>query len=376
MLLKSMTLKAKTVLVTGGTGSIGGRLVEKLFLEQQANVRVLVRNFSHASRIARFPIEMVGGDITQEASVDAAVRGCEVVFHCAYDFGKSQEQQERVGVVGTENVVKAVLKHKVGRLVHISSISVYEPTADGDLDEMAPKELSGWTYADTKLSAEELVLDYCYHHGLPVAVVQPTIVYGPFVRSWTIGPVRQLTSGRVILVDNGSGYCNAVYIDDVIDAMILAATKEQAVGETFLISGAEPISWQTFFSAYEKVLDLKTIISMTAEKVEKMLRRQESTVYQALSLMWDPNRLLRMPLSLMVYQVARNLVPQMPWQTIKRRMLPQPVYMPNRQKLALYRSRTHVRIDKARRLLGYEPVFDFERGMALTARFIRWANLV
>ncbi len=85
-----MKLSGKQVLVTGATGFIGGRLVEKLVLEQHANVRVLVRDFSHASRIARFDLEMMRGDITDSSAVTEATKGCEVIFHCAYGFKGSQ----------------------------------------------------------------------------------------------------------------------------------------------------------------------------------------------------------------------------------------------------------------------------------------------
>ena len=99
-----MTLDGKKVLVTGGTGFIGSRLVEKLVLEHQARVRVLVRNFVNAPRIARFPIEMVPGDLSDPVSVQKAVQNCDVVFHCAYDFAGNTEEQKRVGVEAHERL--------------------------------------------------------------------------------------------------------------------------------------------------------------------------------------------------------------------------------------------------------------------------------
>ncbi|MGI9287253.1 MAG: NAD-dependent epimerase/dehydratase family protein, partial [Pseudomonadales bacterium] len=76
-----MTFARKTILVTGATGFIGGRLVERLVLEEGANVRALVRNFSSASRIARFPVAMIRGDLTEADKVREAMQGCDVVFH-------------------------------------------------------------------------------------------------------------------------------------------------------------------------------------------------------------------------------------------------------------------------------------------------------
>lgn len=391
-----MRLAGRKVLVTGGTGFIGGRLVEKLVLEQQAHVRVLVRNFSHASRIARFPLEMVGGDITAVTSVDAAVNGCDVVFHCARGSSGSAEYRRQVTVGGTESIAQAALRHGVKQLVHVSTVSVYEPTADGDLDETAPKQPSGWAYADSKLAAEQLVLDYHRRHGLSVAVVQPTIVYGPFAGPWTLGPVKQLSSGQVALINDGTGCCNAVYIDDVVDGMILAAVNEQAVGETFLLSYAEPITWRDFFGAYERILGVTATVSMTVHEVEQALRRQEwgqSTFRQALFLLRDPRvraRMMQLPAVRRMYEFTRRLMPERLWRSMRSNVLGEgqtsngkngtmgekPLHVPDRTRLALYRSRTRVRIDKARRLLGYEPRFSFEKGMHLTEQWLRFSRLV
>ena len=87
-------LSGKRALVTGGTGFIGGRLVERL-LREGADVRVLVRNFMKAPRLARHSVEMVAGDASVQADVERAVAGCDVVFHCAYGNSGSEEDQRR-----------------------------------------------------------------------------------------------------------------------------------------------------------------------------------------------------------------------------------------------------------------------------------------
>ena len=78
-----MDLTGKKIFITGATGFIGGRLAERLVLEHGLQVRALVRNFARASRLARIPVEMVGGDVLDFNSFGQAIRGCEVVFHCA-----------------------------------------------------------------------------------------------------------------------------------------------------------------------------------------------------------------------------------------------------------------------------------------------------
>lgn len=355
------SLKNKVVLVTGATGSIGGRLVEKLVLAHQAEVRVLARNLANLSRVSRLPVSIHHGEITDFTAVDKAVEGCDVVFHCAYAFGASAAEQERVALDGSRNVARAVLRHKIKSLVYVSTVSVYEPMQDGNLDETASKVQSGWTYADIKKNAEKIMLEFHTRHRLPIVVVQPSIIYGPFVKGWTQGPLNQLKSGTVILPDEGSGLCNAVYIDDVVDALILAATNAKAISETFLISAAEPVTWYEFYHAYEVMLGINAIQFMSTRQIEAQHNRE---------------KYLRNPIA----NAGRWLIAQSPFDRGPRRSRPsgnsasEREFIPNLQRLTLFRSMTHVRIDKARKILGYKPRFDLKTGMDFTAKYVAWAN--
>ncbi len=373
-------LKDKVVLVTGATGSIGGRLVEKLVIEHQAQVRVLVHNLSNLSKVSRLPVSVYQGDVTDFAAVDRAVQGCDFVFHCAYAFGTPPAEQERVAVDGSRNIAQAVLRHKVRSLVYVSSISVYEPMDDGDLDETALKQSSGWKYPDTKKKAEEVMLELHSRHGLPVAIVQPTIVYGPFVKSWTQGPLNQLKSGTVILPDEGAGLCNAVYIDDVADSLILAATNPKAIGETFLISGLEPVTWREFYRAYEDMLGITATRYMSAPEIQARYNRLSNRLRRSITgtLKWlikkSPASVIgagyrlkeRSPLVARILQ--RYGVTGSGDSGRPREFIPDP------QRLALFRSKARVRIDKAQEILDYKPRFDLRSGMKHTGGYVQWVN--
>ena len=168
-----------TVLVTGATGFIGGRLAERLVVEHGARVRALVRNFGRAARLARYPIELVHGDLKSAESVERAVAGCDYVFHCAYGSDGEDDSRRVVNAQGTSHVLEAALQHRCKRVVHTSTVTVYGNTPDGPLDETAPRRKTGFAYGDSKIEAEEAALRYVTR-GLSVAVVQPTVVYGPF----------------------------------------------------------------------------------------------------------------------------------------------------------------------------------------------------
>ena len=159
-------MRGRKALVTGATGFIGGRLCEKLILSHGAEVRALVRNFANASRVARLDAELQAGDVSDARAVDEAVRGCDTVFHCAHDWHDPERN-----VTAVRLLADACRRHAVRRLVHVSSISVYEPLPDGDVDESTRAEPSGFGYADNKLETERIALRLGAESGLPVTVV-------------------------------------------------------------------------------------------------------------------------------------------------------------------------------------------------------------
>ena len=132
-------LSGKRVLVTGGTGFVGGRLVEKLVRECHAEVRVLVRNFAKALHVARYPVEMAYGDVTHPVEVSRAVEGCEIIFHCAYGNSGNEEARRAVNIQGTGNVLEAALRQNVKRIIHLSTVAVYGwDNSAGELTEDSP----------------------------------------------------------------------------------------------------------------------------------------------------------------------------------------------------------------------------------------------
>ena len=360
------SIRNKRILVTGATGFLGGRLVERLVLEFNAKVKVLVRNFSRVPRIARFPIEMINGEIDDNNAIEHAVKGCEIVFHCAHDFSNPQKN-----IIGAKLLAEACLRHKVNRLIYVSSFSVYEPLQDGDLYEFSPMFPCDWEYANNKRHVEQELLRYFREKGLPVVILQPTIIYGPFSKVWTDGIVSLLRTGRVVLPDNGDGLCNAVYVDDVINALILAATvnNDNIVGESFLISGEQPITWREFFESYERILGVKSVVFMPKEKIIQLISGNPGVLLKV-----DPRRFMELPLIRIFRKLFRLFVPKSFRKKI-RQNLPLPLHLPNNQRLSLYQAKTYVRIDKAKSFLNYKPQFSFEEGMRYTAHYIKWANL-
>src|SRR5262249_61659020 len=107
----------------------------------------------------------------------SAMRGVDYVVNCVWGSGE-------VNRLGTKNVLEAARQEGVKRLVHLSTISVFGDRT-GVIDEMTPLERSGSEYGDSKIDAEEMCWEYT-RRGLPIVVLRPTIVYGPFSENWTV----------------------------------------------------------------------------------------------------------------------------------------------------------------------------------------------
>lgn len=382
------SLRGKQVLVIGGTGFIGGRLVESLVLDCGARVRVLVRDFMRASRLAALGVEMMAGDLTTPEDVNKAAEGCEVVFHSAYGNRGDANAQRLATVAGTQHTLQAAKLAGADRLVYLSTLDVYGAPRDINLSEETPRRSAGDIYSATKLDAENLCLQYA-RQGLPVAVLQPTVVYGPFGPIWTAGILASIGAGRLALVDGGEGYCNAVYVDDLIQAMLLSATGPRATGEMFLISGESHCRWRDYFGAYADMLGCR-LPEITAGQALSIFqqRRQQGRLLAKTKALFRENAavrssLLGTPEATWLAATAKRLFPRDTWKSLKTAALPPSQPDPaeklegmSQDQINYYTAKLVVSIGKAKSRLDYRPAFSLERGMAQTRQWARWANII
>lgn len=362
-------LKGKNILVTGATGFIGGRLVEKLILDYKITPKVLVRDYAKVARIARFPVEIKKSDLSDRSGLEKALEGCDIVFHCAFDFSASLDDN----VSAIKVLAETCRSKRINRLVHVSTISVYEPLKDGDVTEESKSEPVGISYADTKLAVEEEILRQVLKYDLPAVVIQPTNVYGSFGRTWTDKIVEKIQRGTIVLPDGGEGLCNAVYVDDVVNAMILASIRNGVVGERFLISGAEPVTWDMFYGKFADAVGAsqEAVVCKTTDEIRRLNRNPLTKIRLLIS---DPAVIAKVGWFQPIITINDRVVQFLKDTYIAyMKKAPKAVYIPDSEELTFLNSKAHVRIDKARRLLGYEPVFDFEHGMEMTGEYIKWA---
>ncbi len=183
-----------------------------------------------------------------------------------------------------------------------------------------------------------------------------------------------------MLPDLGEGLCNALYVDDLVDAMILAAIKPEAVGERFVVSGPESVTWATFFQRFAEILGTARPQYRPASQISAANSGLAHDVKLVVS---NPKKIIqiavRSPAVRNLLQAGLDSLPKPLYGLVTRLYFgsgERPVglvHLPDPQLLRLYSSKPTIGSDKARRLLDYVPRFDFTTGMALTAQYLTWA---
>lgn len=223
------------VLVTGATGFVGGQLIRRL-LTQHSTIRILSRRPPPPGIASCAQIETVLGDLGDPEAVDRAVDGTELIYHVGAAMRGVADDFLRGTIHGTQNVVDSAIRHK-SRLVYVSSLSVLQSsnmTPNITVREDWPLEphpdQRGW-YSRAKLQAERIVSE-AVDRGLQATILRPGQVIGSDASFLT--PAIGMRRKRVIIVfGNGERTVPIIHVDDLIDAMLLAAKSKTSSGTIF-----------------------------------------------------------------------------------------------------------------------------------------------
>jgi nucleoside-diphosphate-sugar epimerase len=239
-----------TAFVTGGSGFVGGALIERLRAEGW-DVRALARSDGAAAKVRERGAEPVAGDLEDEAALRAGAGGAEVAFHAAAkveDWG-DPEEFDRLNVRGTERVIAASREAGVRRLVHVgteAALMAGQPLVG--VDEDAPlRPDSPALYSSTKAKAEQLVRA-ANGTGLETVVIRPRFVWGRGDTTLLPTLVEMVRSGRFRWVGGGRHLTATTHIDNTVEGLWLGATKAPAGGVYFVTDG-EPVVFREFVSS-------------------------------------------------------------------------------------------------------------------------------
>lgn len=272
------------ILVTGATGFLGSHVARKL-VERGERVRILLRKTSRTSNIEDIDAERAYGDILDIDSVKEALKGCDTLYHVAgivssrkSDYGRMEE----INVKGTFNVFSSALEAGVKKAVYTSSVAAIGVDPNGGIaNEETPFTLEpmGIQYLNTKYYAEKEALKF-YQKGLPLVIVNPSIVIGP-------GDIYLSSTALIVwyckrkfpgYMDGG---VNVVDVEDVAEGHILAAEKGR-VGERYIL-GNKNLSIMECFSLLERVTGIPSpkrkvpyFVALTAGFIRERIIRVSS----------------------------------------------------------------------------------------------------
>lgn len=315
--------------VTGGRGFVGSAVVRRA-LAAGSSVTLLTRRPDALPADLASRVTVVAGELTDRHVIEPALADVEAVVHCARSDDADLEKRHHIDVEGTRALLDAATSAGVPRFVHLSTISVYPIVASGTIDENTPFGTSSDAYSRDKREVERLVLSTS---GITRVVLQPSNIYGPGANWWSQGLLDVMHKGRVILVNGGSGIANLVHVDDVAQAIELAASGRGVNGGRYLLTDGCPRPWREYFEWLESRLGCAATVSMTVDEA-----KQYSAKVRHASLagrVW--------------LKATRALTGQLP------------IFPMDDDAIDRFASGAVFTIDRARRELGYEPQVQLER---------------
>jgi dihydroflavonol-4-reductase len=324
------------LLITGGTGFIGsGTALRARALGHEVRVTGLQRTPAEAANVERLRaagVEVTLADLEGLAASPGQLEGVDAVLHLAaaqHEMNVPDAHFRAVNVRGTEALVNACLRAGVGRFVHGSTIGVHG-RCQGRIDEATPTTPDN-IYGQTKLEAEQMALTRAGEQK--VAVIRITETYGPGDRR-LLKPFKSIKAGQFLVVGNGRNLHQPIYVDDLVDLLLLAASHEAARGEVLLSAGKEAVTTDQMIGA----------IAAAVGKATPRLRVPLAPVAAAAFLL----------------------------ETTLRPLGIQPPL--HRRRIDFFRKSFRLDGSKAQRLLGFVPKTGFSEGAAQTARWYEQAG--
>jgi len=320
------------VLVTGATGYTGTVLVKKL-IDLGLNVKAIARESSNISAFNGLPVKWVRGEVYDKETIKQGMKDVQYVFHLAAAFREAKSSKKdywNVHVKSTQLIVGEAQKNPdFKRLIHVSTMGVHGHIANPPGDENSPFA-PGDDYQKTKSEAEIWLKEYAGKKGLPYTIIRPCGIYGPGERR-LLKLYKMATKRFFPILGNGKCWYHFVHVEDLTNAMILAATEDKALRGAFLIGSKKPIQ---------------------LEEMAGIIAKEYNSKLQILRLPIGPFFLLG--------DVCEAIC--------KPLKLEPPIY---RRRVAFYSKDRYFSVRKMLDTLGYEPLYDNEEGIVESARWYR-----
>jgi len=317
------------VLVTGGGGFIGSHLVEDQLRKGRKVIALdLDLNLSSLNGSpARAQLQKIRGDIRNKELVERSLAGVDIVFHLAsahLSLTTSEKDYWDINVTAAKDLVDLCRTAGVKRFIHCSSVGIYGDVIGAPADEESSCR-PDLVYDRTKLAGEQGVARFYQETGYPISIVRPVWVYGPRCPR-TNKLFRSIRSQRFPMIGDGGNLRHCIYVSDLVDAFELCATRDEAVGQTFIFGD------ETAVTVAQLVNEIALVMNVAPPKIKIPLKMANSICSVTESL----------------FRVAGKEPPL------------------SKRSLKFFTNNTSFDITKAKRLLGFVPQVSLRDGLMLT----------
>ncbi|MDM0043232.1 NAD(P)H-binding protein [Variovorax dokdonensis] len=350
------------VALLGGTGFVGTRLVERWLLGGGHDLHLVVRGPGSLARVARFQLpSWAACDIFDAQALAQSIRGCDAMVHAVVG------DPDQI-VIAARAALQACRLAGVKRLVYLSSASVHgQNPAPGTDDFTALRDDQPIEYNNAKVLAERALAGST---DVEVVILRPGIVYGPRSQWFTDLP-RALRSGRAFLVDGGNGWCNHIYVDNLIQAIELGLVHPQATDKPFYVSDSTCLTWREFYRPVVEALgfglDDMQNVAPAARPSRSVVGRHSARVKNSGAARMVLPLFSRRLKDAVKAGLQRYSAPEaLNGFAIPRAGAP----MPDWEISELHTCKTRLPMDRAVSLLGYAPEVDADEALARSARWL------
>jgi nucleoside-diphosphate-sugar epimerase len=356
------------IALIGASGFVGLRTVELLSARTDCSLVPVVRSAASLAVVSRQRLAWRIADFLSAELLAGALRDCSVCIHAAIgDAGQIVRM--------AEVAYRACAAAGVRRLVWLSSASVHGQDCAPGTEESSPlHDHHPIVYNNAKVRAERRLARLARDRRVEVVILRPGVVFGPRSR-WLADTAADLRAGRAAWLDEGRGVCNSIYVDNLVEAIRLAATVAAAAGETFLVGDAESVTWADFLQPIAGHLGFaaSAFHNLPPPRVvpERESRWDAFTLTPAYARLSNfvPSRAKRL---------AKALAAAWPAQRTRSAwaLRPGPAAPRLTAELALLQlCRWKLTNTKAERLLGYRPPVAFAEGLRRSLAWLDFAGL-
>ncbi len=243
--------REKVVFITGATGFVGSYMARRMYHEGY-NVVALERTPGKGDALRAEGITVVRGDLRNIESLRQHFETYNIhsVMHIGAWLAGGKKNSHLVNTVATEALARIALAHSIEHFVFTSSIAVYGLHGDTDVDETTPISPYADPYGDSKIKAERILMALHDEAGLPVTIIRPGMIYGPNSRAWAVRLAQWAAAGLLPMPPHNKGTAYPVYIDNLIDLMMLTTKRPEAIGQVYNAVDNGPITMNEFFAGY------------------------------------------------------------------------------------------------------------------------------